>query len=190
MKHVTRESWYKAAVVKLAEIFHEHGYSFPKIRVGCGWPIGNRKKRIGECFGQHMSADQTYEIFVSPGIDDPLHVLAILTHELGHAIAGVEVQHKKPFREVVKTVGMVKPFTEPQVNDELKAKLTQINTKLGPYPHALLKLPVKSGQKGSRLLKVQCPKCEYVARVTRKWLDEAGAPLCPIHKIAFREEKK
>lgn len=31
---------------------------------------------------------------------------------------------------------------------------------------------------GSRLLKVECATCGYVARTTRKWLDEVGAPLC------------
>ena len=31
---------------------------------------------------------------------------------------------------------------------------------------------------GSRLLKVECETCGYIARVTRKWLDEVGAPYC------------
>lgn len=31
---------------------------------------------------------------------------------------------------------------------------------------------------GSRLVKVECGECGYIARVTRKWLDEAGAPRC------------
>lgn len=30
-----------------------------------------------------------------------------------------------------------------------------------------------------RLLKVECPTCGYIARVTRKWLDARGAPICP-----------
>lgn len=33
----------------------------------------------------------------------------------------------------------------------------------------------------TRLLKVSCSECGYTARVTRKWLDKAGAPLCPDH---------
>lgn len=33
----------------------------------------------------------------------------------------------------------------------------------------------------TRLLKVSCSECGYPARVTRKWLDKAGAPLCPDH---------
>ncbi len=35
---------------------------------------------------------------------------------------------------------------------------------------------------GSRLRKVQCAACGYVARVTGKWLDSAGPPLCPCNQ--------
>ncbi len=31
----------------------------------------------------------------------------------------------------------------------------------------------------TRMLKACCGDCAYTVRVTRKWLDEAGAPLCP-----------
>lgn len=31
----------------------------------------------------------------------------------------------------------------------------------------------------TRQLKIQCPACGYLARVTRKWLEEAGTPTCP-----------
>jgi hypothetical protein len=31
----------------------------------------------------------------------------------------------------------------------------------------------------TRLLKVQCSTCGYVARVTKRWIDKAGAPVCP-----------
>lgn len=32
----------------------------------------------------------------------------------------------------------------------------------------------------SRLLKAICGDCAYTVRLTRKWLNEAGPPLCPI----------
>lgn len=45
--------------------------------------------------------------------------------------------------------------------------------------------PGKSGVKakvpGSRMLKAECPKCGYVARITRTWLD-VGLPTCPCGK--------
>lgn len=42
---------------------------------------------------------------------------------------------------------------------------------------------------GSRLLKVECETCGYVARVTRKWLDEAGAPMCGVEGHGRMTEK-
>jgi hypothetical protein len=35
----------------------------------------------------------------------------------------------------------------------------------------------------TRLLKCECEACGYTARVTRKWVDEAGAPICPVDQI-------
>jgi hypothetical protein len=29
------------------------------------------------------------------------------------------------------------------------------------------------------MIKCACPSCGYTARTTRKWLDAAGAPVCP-----------
>ena len=39
--------------------------------------------------------------------------------------------------------------------------------------------PALGTRPGSRLLKVQCGYCAYTCRITRKWLDELGPPLCP-----------
>ncbi len=37
----------------------------------------------------------------------------------------------------------------------------------------------------ARWLKVECTTCEYVARVTKKWLESTGAPLCPCNSQAM-----
>lgn len=192
MEHKTRESWYLAAATLIGQrVFKPAGYELPKLRIGCGWPTRNRKKIIGQCFPKDSSGDKTYEVFVSPKIIDPVQILAVIIHEFCHAIAGTKAAHKKPFINVMKAVGMVKKWTESNAGEGLTSSLVTIQNKLGPYPHAALALQQREGKKQStRLLKVQCPKCEYVVRVTRKWLDEAGAPLCPIHKVAFQEEKK
>lgn len=188
MKHPNRESWFKAAVAALEQqLFKPAGYELPRLRVGVGWPTGNRVKAWGQCFDAAISDDETYEIFVTPKVHDPIPILTILIHELCHTVAGIKAAHKKPFIEVMRAVGMSAPFTKSVADEELQAKLKVITTKLGPYPHAALNIEKKGGQKGSRLLKVQCPKCGYVARVTRKWLDELGAPLCPGDKVRFVE---
>lgn len=45
--------------------------------------------------------------------------------------------------------------------------------------------PVKAG----RLLKVTCPTCGYVVRTTRKWLETAGAPICPVHRQSMKPNR-
>lgn len=189
MIHKTREAWYLAAANLIAR--HVFKYDLPKIRIGCGWPTAARKKRGGECFSRKCSGDDTFEIFVSPKFADPYLVLAVLVHEFCHTIAGLKAGHKKPFIEVMQAVGMVKPWTKCKAGEPLIATLAVIYEKLGPYPHAEMTLEQREAKKqGTRLIKVACPKCGYVARVTRKWLTEVGAPLCPAHKVAFKEEKK
>lgn len=40
-------------------------------------------------------------------------------------------------------------------------------------------LPPKRKKKGTYLLKCECQSCGYIARVTAKWIDQAGEPICP-----------
>jgi hypothetical protein len=42
--------------------------------------------------------------------------------------------------------------------------------------------PMKTTKPGSRLVKCECPECEYVARITQKWID-VGLPKCPCGTI-------
>ncbi len=187
-EHPNREAWFNAAVVMLEQqLFKPAGYELPRFRIGVGWPVGNRMKAGGECFDVDISADKTYEIFISPKSFEPLVILGTITHELCHTLAGVKAAHKKPFIEVMRAVGMLAPFTQSIVSDDLRPVLDRIVTKLGPYPHAALGIKAKGEHKGSRLLKVQCPGCGYVARVTRKWLEEVGPPICPADKVSFKE---
>lgn len=183
-----RETWYYDALKFLRPLFTERGYTMPPIRIGCGWTFGNHRTRLGECWSEKMSTDKTHEIFISPVCDDPKEILDTLVHEICHTIVGTDAKHRKPFIEVAKTIGLVGPWPSCQAGHDLSAFLEQVATKLGPYPHARLTLPdKKKGKVGSRLIKVQCPECDYIARVTRKHLTEKGAPICPIHKKSFKE---
>lgn len=38
-------------------------------------------------------------------------------------------------------------------------------------------------RQSTRMRKVYCPDCKYVARVTRTWLDAKGAPICPCSMV-------
>lgn len=52
-----------------------------------------------------------------------------------------------------------------------------------------LKRKTRRPKEASRLLKVCCASCGYIARTTRKWLDTLGAPLCPIDGHGAMEER-
>ena len=168
----TREGWYLVAVDKMYGIFQRSGYDIPKFRIGCGWPIGNRAKVEGQCFGKDLSKDEAYEIFVSPTISDPVKILVIIVHELCHAIAGIKAKHGKPFIAVMRAVGMEKKWTGGHPGANLREQLERISDDLGPYPHASLMIEKRvPGKKGSRLLLVEC-SCGLKIRMTRKWMDK------------------
>lgn len=180
------------AAAKMIEqqVFKPAGYELPKYRIGCGGAVIKSKKNAAECFNRVNSEDSTYEIFISPRYADPRNILLFIVHELCHTIAGTEAKHKKPFIEVMRAVGMVQPWKNSVAGGDLCSILLPMVDELGLFPHAPLNIVRQPGQKGSRLIKVQCPDCGYVVRVTRKWLDEAGAPICPVHEVAFKEEVK
>ena len=54
---------------------------------------------------------------------------------------------------------------------------------VGPLPHARLDTDGESTaprKQKTRMLKCECATCGYTVRTARKWLEQAGAPLCPI----------
>ena len=161
-------------------------------RVSIGFPsTGRAGKRIGECWGTASSKDGVNEIFVHPGLDDAAEVVAILAHELCHVVAGCEAGHGPAFRRVATGIGLVGKMTATAAGDALKSRIADILQAVGPLPHAALNAAVQAGGKkkqSTRMIKVACPDCGYTVRVTRKWLDAAGAPICPACDEQMREE--
>jgi len=192
-KHTTREAWLTAAVELLRPLFREQDATIPKkVRASCGWPgAGSINKCVGECWNTNCSEGSYAEVFISPVLAEPLAVLDTLVHEIVHAVVGLEAKHGKVFGTLARAVGLVGKMPSSEAGEELQVKLLAMSKKLGSYPHSILR-PGKrlKGKPNCRLLKAACPKCGYVVRVTRKWLDEAGAPICPTCGIAFEEETK
>jgi hypothetical protein len=118
------------------------------------------------------------EIFISPYLADPVEVGETLLHELVHAAVGPGFGHKGPFKELALKLGMVGPMRSTRPGTELSERLNTLFVQLGPYPHAVL-----SGQnhkkQGTRLLKCECLVCGYTVRITQKWIDDVGLPVCP-----------
>jgi len=175
----TREQWLEAGVAALRPHFDTSGYAVPEhVRVSVGWPRASRKA-IGQCWKRSAAVDGVSQIFISPVTSAGVEALDTLAHELVHAAIDPHSGHGGAFIKARNATGLTegKP-TCAGAGPELKALLTTIAAKLGEYPHAALNPNVEKKQ-STRLLKVKCSDCGYLCRVTSKWLETAGAPICP-----------
>jgi len=181
MSYETREQYLNAAVNLVRLHLQSTANVFvPKdTKVSCGLAGGRiGAKRIGECWSVQCSPDGSTQIFISPEISNPSQVLATLVHECVHAAVGVDKKHGKVFRDAALAGGLVGKMTATIAGDELQAKISTWMGVLGAYPHAGLVASMRKKQK-TRLVKCQCGECGYTVRTTAKWIDKAGAPLCP-----------
>ena len=177
-----RENWLNSA----SEYLHpwvercEHASPFMEPCLSVGFPRGSRGRghTLGQCWDKSLSGDkERYHIFVNPDQTDEIEVLRILLHELIHASVGIECGHRNEFRKVALELGFQSPMTSTPASDILKSQLKVIATSLGPYPHPGLVYNERK-KPGSRLIKVSCPHCGCIVRMTNKWINEVGTPTC------------
>ena len=182
-----------AALDLMRPHFKTRGNPIPKCSVSCGWPsikgTAAKSRRIGECWTPDAAKDKRAAIFISPvlgvKVDSECDVLAVLVHEAVHAAVGVECGHKGAFKQCATSVGLVGKMTSTTAGEELVELMEEWAKELGPYPHGVMDPATakKSGPKkqGTRMIKCECTQCGYVARTTKKWLEDVGAPHCPMH---------
>lgn len=193
----TREQWLMLASAHIGVVLAEQaGLKLETFRVTCGWPSkggrGKAKKVLGEAWHRTASADGTAEVFITPLEDDLRRVVAILAHELIHTCLPAGTGHGAPFVAAAKAVGFAAPFTQLNPTDALWVWADKIIAALPGYPHARIVDGVAEGapkKQGTRMLKVECRQeiegeagveaCGYTVRMTRKWIDEVGCPICP-----------
>lgn len=187
--HATREAYLDAFVTLFRPRLTALGFTLPiGIRVSIGFPASgglSRSRRVlGQCWDWEASKDGCHEIFVSPVVSDPVDILGVVVHELGHAAVGVKEKHGAAFKRYMKAVGLEGKATETTVGEELRSFIERNLASLGAYPGAgfdPFKVEGKKKDKpGSRLLKVECPgpECGYLVRTTKKCLLR-GLPSCP-----------
>lgn len=189
----TREQWLTRGVELLnAEIFTPADMGIAEnVRVSVGFPHGSGRKNsaIGQCWSPTVSADKTIEIFISPTQDDSVRVLDILAHEMIHAIVGNECGHKGPFKQLAHKIGLEGKMTATRAGEELRAKLQTIAEKIGDYPHSALD-PSASGRKkqSTRLLKIECPECDNIARQSAKAFEQFGlrCGACDVEMVCYQ----
>lgn len=175
-----RETWLNQITAQyIRPHFEKAGYTIPEnIRMSCAFTShGSKGKRIGECWIDSASGDNTYEIFITPQIADSNRVVDILIHELCHATVGIQAGHKKPFADCAKAVGLTGKMTATVATPELNETITQWVQALGEYPHATLSSNGIKKQ-STRLIKCECVKCGYTVRLSKKWI-EVALPRCP-----------
>ena len=183
MTTTNREDWLSAAVSELRPFFEAVGKPLPaNVRVTCGFPSNaKRSGAIGECWADTASADKTFEVLISPVLDDPAKVFEVLVHELCHATAGA-MNHGVNFQKVANLMHLAPSPTKAGWKATGKAATFdsvygEIIKSLDAYPHAALSMTTKKTQ-GTRMLKAVCPSCGYTVRLTSKWA-ALGLPSCP-----------
>lgn len=179
-----RQIWLETATHELRPYFKTCGYEVPElVRVSIGWPKGSRGGKghsIGQCWALEASTDKHAEIFVSPSLgnrNQSARILDVLAHELCHAVAGQKAGHKGPFKQVALAIGLEGKMTATTAGEQFKTWARAFIEKHGEYPAGSIN-DAKIPKQSTRLIKAECSTCGYVARVTRKWIDEAGAPYC------------
>ena len=183
-KITNREEWLNAAALAMKPwlLDTEAGKEYEDPYISVGFPKGSRGRNvsnaIGQCWDKASSSDkQRAHIFIIPTMTKPVDILAVLLHELVHASVGNECGHRGPFKSCAVELGLTGKMTATVPGPDLTSRLETLAGKLGDYPHAGLKVP-KRGSVGSRLLKVACPGCGCIIRMTQKWIDEIGCPTC------------
>jgi hypothetical protein len=182
MNYRNRELWLQRAIYPhLVNLFKQCGAKLPVVKVSVGLPSGRgSKKATGQHWCPEASDDKKGSIFISPTINDSIEVLGVFTHELVHAVVGNEAKHGPKFRRLAIDIGLSGKMTATHPGIPLRKKLREIVWKLGKYPHAKLNLamnPVK--KQTTRMIKMECDECGYIARASRKVIDEKGAAICP-----------
>jgi hypothetical protein len=176
-----RQQWLERAVEALRNKFISAGYTVPqKIRVSIGWPKRAATcGHIGECWATEASSDRHAELFISPGLMEGARILDVLAHEMTHATTPGD-GHGKLFKRCALAIGLQGPMRSTSAGPEFAGWTLALMQRIGPYPAGYL---TDTPKQGTRMLKCACSTCGYTVRITRKWLDLAGPPICPTDNI-------
>lgn len=181
----TREEWLFAAGEGMRDMFAEAGYELPeKIRYAVAFSSkGAKGKHIGEHWRPEASEDGFHNIIIRADIANVPDVLAIIAHELVHAVMPMGEGHGKRFSACARAIGLEGKMTATNAGPILTERLAGLADALGEFPHGKLDFAVTEIKKqNTRMLKAECTCCGYTIRLTKKWA-EVGLPDCPVDRI-------
>ncbi len=133
------------------------------------------RRRLSESLLPEHSSDGTAEIAISPEVDDPPHVAALLLHELVH-LTTRRPSHDQVFQRVARSLGFVAPFPDAVAGPELAGVLNTHCVKLGPYPHGKMECPPPARTYAPRVCKLVCEQCPYFTWTTTCCFRSAPPP--------------
>jgi len=178
----TRESYLIRATTILRPFYRKLGYELPEVYISVGFPskraTSTNNRCVGQCWHGDDQKDGKGHLFLSPVLDGP-GALETLVHEHLHAFLPAGVGHGPAYKRAMDAVGLEGKPTATHAGPALQLRLRRLDEKLGGYPHDELLVGGGKKKQTTRLVKVECAPCDYIARVTRKPLDAYGPPICP-----------
>lgn len=155
----------------------------PMYRISVGFPSRNalstKRQVIGQCWDGFVNKNGDGELFISPMIDDNINVANVVAHELIHNNVGCKHQHRAPFSRTATAIGLIGKPTATVAGPVFTTFVKPILKDIGPYPHTAMAINKNRKVAPTALRKVECLSCGYLARITRKWIEEIGYPICP-----------
>lgn len=182
--YATREEYLNAFIEAARPHFTRVNAPLPSnLRVSVGFTSrGIKGSRIGECWSDDASEDGHFEIFIKPTLDGEAKVCAALTHELVHAAVGLDKGHNAHFKRVSASLGLIGKAACETAGEAWYSWALPVLEALGPMPYGALSGDHSSARKkqATALLKVECPVCGFLARVTKKHIEPHSFLNCPV----------
>lgn len=165
-QYENREAWLNAFKDASFPVFVAAGFPLPdNIRISVSEPTGSKRGSgpIGKCYPPALSSDGSYEIFINPILEGEARIADVLTHELCHTVTSDG--HGKQFGKCATAVGLTGKLTATIAGPQWFHWATPILEALGPMPYASMSTANRKVKK-TYLLKLSCPDCGWLARVT------------------------
>lgn len=192
VKYKYREEWLTELGEMINPLFSP--WVLRPYRLTCGWPssggLSPKKRTVGQCHGSRgVDNSDTFEIFISPLLDDSLEVGGTVCHEIAHVAAGLKARHGEYFQRVCRYVGITKGKpTSAMPGSKLNDKLSKYVEQLGPYPHVKIQPQMKLKENNRpKMLKLEC-SCGCKVNMSEKWFIQSGCPTCGCGKPFIKSE--
>ena len=136
--HENRAAWLQAAVAEVSGYFNALGSPLAeRIQITiASTSMGNQYRTlIGQCCDTSRSTGvKSFDIIVSPTVNDSFSALGTLIHELCHVAAGIAEGHKGQFEVLARGMMLEGPLNSTTVGEAFRSVMEPVIRKLGEYP--------------------------------------------------------